>query len=81
MNDYAGEELYGLMARDQWAGGTVLRGELPQVPQVDALPTAGEQWAYRMVTLPGDGATTADVTYQCLRTSAGVWGWRTMATG
>lgn len=69
------------LSRDTWAGGHVLRGELPVVPTVPVLPSASLKYAYRLLCIPGDGSTTADVVYVCLRNSSGAWGWRTAATG
>lgn len=67
------------MERDHWAGGVILRGELPRMPYVTALPSASAAYAYRMVTIPGDGVSVADLTYQCLRDATGTWGWRQFA--
>ena len=70
-----------LLVDDAWAGRVIWRGGYPRTPVVDALPTAGEIYRYALLTLRGDGATTPDILYACLRTAAGVWGWRTAATG
>jgi len=75
------EAVRARIERDRWAGGTILRGELPRVPTVVNLPTASADMAYARAVLPGDGATTSDVEYVCLRDSSGVWGWRVSATG
>lgn len=74
------ESLRAQLERSRWLD-PALRGGWPATEVVDALPAADEAYAYRIVTLRGDGSTTADATHQCLRDSAGVWGWRTVATG
>jgi hypothetical protein len=66
--------------RNPWTKGAE-RGEWPRSPQVATLPTASADNWLQIVTVPGDGATTADVTYQNLRNSAGAYGWRIVATG
>lgn len=62
--------------RNRFAGDS-LRGGLPQIPQVDALPDAGVQQAYRFVALRG----SPDEVYVCLKDSLGAWGWVLWATG
>ena len=74
-------ELQLLIEGDLWAGGTIMRGELPRTPIVDVLPPAGEAYGYRLVTLKGDGSTTPDIMHVCLRDSSAVWAWRISATG
>lgn len=68
------------LERDPWTKGA-FRGEWARSSQVATLPTAGADNWLQTVTVPGDGATVADVTYQNLRDSAGAYGWRTVATG
>ena len=75
------DELESLLDHDEWAGRVVRRGGYPRIPVEDALPTAAEEFAYAMLTLRGDGATTPDIAYICLRDASGVWDWRTAATG
>ncbi len=75
------ESLRARIERDRWAGGVILRGELPRIPTVPALPTASPDFAYALLVLLGDGATTPDIAYVCLRDSSGVWDWRVVATG
>jgi len=70
------EDLLYALDRDRFAG-SVLRGGLPRVPVRESLPTASEEYAYRMVAIPG----TPDVVFVCLRNAGGTWGWRTAATG
>ncbi len=72
----ATSRLMATLERDAWAG-SVLRGGIPRVPVRDALPTAEESQAYRMLVLRG----TPDVLYICLRNAGGTWDWRTAATG
>lgn len=70
-----------LLNDDDWAGRVIWRGGYPRSPVVDVLPTAGEIYSYALLTLRGDGATTPDILYACLRDAAGAWDWRTAATG
>lgn len=70
-------ELLKAMRDDRWAGAPVLRDTLPVMPKVLALPTASVEYAYALVALVG----TPDISYQCLRSAGGAWGWRIMATG
>lgn len=70
-------ELARAMRRNLWAGAPVLRGALPKLPAVTALPTASIEYAYAQVVLIG----TPDIHYTCLRNAGGTWGWRTAATG
>lgn len=69
------ERLLGKVARDRWVA--TLDGGLPQVPIRDTLPTAGIDFAYRLIAIRG----TPDIVYCCLRNAGGTWGWRTAATG
>lgn len=73
------ERLLGQVARDHWTAP--LHGGLPQVPRREALPTAGVDYWLRMIAIPGDGSTTPDVVYVCLRDASGVYHWETAATG
>lgn len=68
-----------LMAQ-RWMG-PLLKGSLPATEVRDALPTAEEALAYQVVTIRGDGATTPDVTYQCLRDAGGAWEWAELGSG
>ena len=58
--------------RNRW-----IDDRMPQMPTVDALPTASAQLAYRIIAVRG----TPDVSYQCLRDAGGDWDWRVIATG
>lgn len=84
MNNYSDERTRRVIDgahRSPWTSGPVTSGGLPRAIERDSLPTAGVEYANAIVAIPGDGATTADVAYMCLRNSSGVWGWRVMATG
>ena len=65
----------------QWypAGGGAPSYESPYTLAV--LPTAAV--AYRGVTvlIPGDGTTTADTTYVCLRSATGTYSWKPVVAG
>lgn len=65
-----------LSRRDRWVGNR-MRGSIPQLTVVAALPTARAEFAYCMVVLVG----TPDIAYICLRNAGGTWGWREAATG
>lgn len=71
------EPLEAAVERDLWAGGHILRGELPRIPTVLALPAGSVFYAYRMVALVG----TPDIVYVCLRNAGGAWDWRVASTG
>jgi len=64
------------LENSRWIGPPA-NGGLPACPRMTALPTAGEPYAYRFVSIPG----TPDITYQCLRDAAGAWEWAVVATG
>jgi len=66
-----------LLAQD-WIG-PLLRGGLPRTEVRDTLPAASADFAYRVLTIRGNGGTTPDVTYQCLRDATGSWGWRVVS--
>lgn len=61
------------------------RGGLPGSVLRTALPilsgNANEPNAYLIVTIPGDGSTTPDITYQCLRDDSGDWAWQALGNG
>lgn len=59
-----------MIERNQFVGAP-LRGSFPQIPSAAALPTAGEQYSYRIMCVRG----TPDETYVCLRNSGGTWAW------
>ncbi|MCR4339412.1 MAG: hypothetical protein NUW01_05940 [Gemmatimonadaceae bacterium] len=67
-----------LLRRSGWTGGSFAE-RLPRVPVRDTLPTAAVAYAYRIIVIRGDGSTTPDVAYLCLRDAAGAWGWRLIA--
>lgn len=69
------DRLSGAIERSPWLAP--LRGSWPQVPSIDTLPTAREEYRYRMVVLRG----TPDVLYICLRTAASAWTWEVASTG
>lgn len=56
-----------------WSGAPA-RGQLPQVPQRAALPTAVAELAGCLVRIPG-GSGTADATYECQKQAAGTYAW------
>lgn len=64
------EKLLSDVGRDRFLAS--LSGGLPEVPSRDELPTASEDFAYRLIVVRG----TPDIEYVCLRDSGGSWGWR-----
>lgn len=56
-----------------WSGAPA-RGQLPQVPQRAALPTAVAELAGCLVRIPG-GSGAADATYECQKQAAGTYAW------
>lgn len=45
------------------------------------LPTAGAAYRGTIIWIPGDGTTTADTGYMCLRSATGTYSWKTIAIG
>lgn len=66
--------------RDRWAGLVLTRGALPTVPNFESLPPADALHRFAVVGVRGDGATTPDVVYACLRDAAGSYAWEVVAT-
>lgn len=56
-----------------WSGAPA-RGQLPQVPQRAALPTAVAELAGCLVRIPG-GSGTADATYECQKQADDTYAW------
>ena len=48
---------------------------------VAALPTAGVAFRYLLLVVPGNGTTTADTLYACLRSSTGTYSWKQIIAG
>lgn len=67
--------------RDRWAGLVLTRGMLPVVPNFESLPTASALYRFALMGVRGDGATTPDIVYTCLRDAAGSYAWEIAATG
>lgn len=73
------EQLVYEIMRNFWAGGNILRGELPKIPTVEALPAAVAEYRHRIVIVPG-GAGVADVVYVCRKTAADTYAWVDVST-
>lgn len=73
------DSLYNMLERNRWAGGNILRGELPVYPTIAALPTATADYRYRTVIVAG-AAGVADLIYVCLKTAADAYSWRLVTT-
>lgn len=73
------EELVYNLFRNHWAGGNIMRGELPAYPTLAALPTASADYRYRTVVVTG-GAGVADVVYVCRKTTADTYAWVDIST-
>lgn len=63
------------LQRSRWLGP--LYGSLPQVPVRTTLPTASEDFAYRLIVIED----TPSVAYLCLQDGAGAWEWAEVASG
>lgn len=50
-------------------------------PSVSALPTAAAGFRGQLLVVPGNGTTTADQLYTCLRSATGTWSWKSVSTG
>ena len=70
--------VYDLM-RNFWAGGNIMRGELPKIPTIESLPTATPEYRHRLVMVPG-GAGVADVIYVCHKTATDTYAWVDIST-
>lgn len=66
---------------DRWAGLSMTSGALPTVPNFESLPTASALYRFALIGVRGDGATTPDIVYACLRDAAGSYAWIVCATG
>lgn len=65
---------------DRWAGVVMTRKSLPTVPNFESLPTASALYRFAMIGVRGDGATTPDIAYVCLRDAAGSYSWEIACT-
>lgn len=70
------EELAAAADADLWAGATMLRGALPQFPNVAALPTASVNYRGKVALVLG-AAGAADVIYLCMKDAADAYAWET----
>lgn len=66
---------------DRWAGMPMTLGMAPVVPNFESLPTASVLYRFALIGVRGDGATTPDIVYACLRDAAGSYSWEIAATG
>lgn len=71
------EQFYNDVRRNAWAGSNILRGELPKVPIVTALPTASAEYRHRVVIVAG-ATTVADVPYACIKNDADTYEWMSL---
>ncbi len=69
------DDLQYQLGQNRWAGGPIVRGDLPQYPFVSVLPTASSSYAYATVALAG----TPDHVYICLKDDGGTWRWVEMS--
>lgn len=73
------DELAQNMYRNRWAGGNIMRGEIPAYPTIAAIPTASADYRYKTVVVTG-GAGVADIVYFCRKTSADTYAWVDLST-
>lgn len=75
VHDISSDELYDRIDRDRWAGGHILRGDLPRAVTVPSLPTATQELRHCIVVVPG-ASTVADKLYVCAKNASDTYEWK-----
>jgi hypothetical protein len=68
------DRLWDDLQRNPWAGGNILRGEIPRVVAVTALPTASVERRLQLLVLDG-GTGVADIVYVCIKNASDTYEW------
>jgi hypothetical protein len=78
--DRSFDRFYSDVERNTWAGGNILRGEIPRMVAVTALPTATAERRFQLLTLIG-GTGVADTPYVCIKNAADTYEWLEVGGG
>lgn len=68
------DSVYSDLQRNTWAGGNILRGEIPRIVVVTALPTATAERRNQIVVKAG-AALATDIPYVCIKNDSDTYEW------
>lgn len=79
-SDRSLDDLYSDLQRNTWAGGNILRGEVPRLFVVTALPSASIERRHQVLILAGDTGE-ADTPYICIKNASNTYEWLEVGSG